>query len=246
MNKLNQELHIDYKYFKKVILILVIFSYIIGQKIVYIDNNTVNAFEFIIIMLSNQHYLIYCMALIFLFIIIGNLKYQNNIIVLSRFKTYKLYFLERILNNLVICIQIVLLQVIMALVIVLPKLKIVNSFNENTNDEILKVFSTNFSTPILAILVICSYMILGLFLFSTLLELINNTYSKGICIILIVIIYFFMTLRINSGNLDILNYFCIDNYFILSNSIYNNMSLNVILIEIAAFILIFMKVQFKN
>lgn len=246
MNKLNQELHIDYKYFKKVILILVIFSYIIGQKIVYIDNNTVNAFEFIIIMLSNQHYLIYCMALIFLFIIIGNLKYQNNIIVLSRFKTYKLYFLERILNNLVICIQIVLLQVIMALVIVLPKLKIVNSFNENTNDEILKVFSTNFSTPILAILVICSYMILGLFLFSTLLELINNTYLKGICIILIVIIYFFMTLRINSGNLDILNYFCIDNYFILSNSIYNNMSLNVILIEIAAFILIFMKVQFKN
>lgn len=212
-------------FYLNITLGLLILSFISGKNLSILNNTNISIIEFILITMSDEYYLVYGMISIFLLILLGSVGIKNDIYYIRQ-PRFIIYFIHRSIANFIFSTFFVLLHVIIIALIGITTFNISSDFNANFN--LLNIYKDNFNTPILALIIMCIYMIIGLFFITILFEFINHFVNKNITILFLIITYLSIWLGIRKPDQGKFYFIYLNNFFMIEYGIQNIISLLII------------------
>lgn len=180
--------------------------------------------EFIIAGITDHYYILYFMIIFYLFSIFKIMQNDNEII-LIRTDRYINYFVAKAISLFLISVIFVLMHVLIVAIIGYS-FNMDNRFTMNTSfynySEVIGYYSTFFKTPILAIIAILVYMILGLTFIGMVFIIANHFFNKRLVIICMIVMHILMLISLRTNVDKCLAFLFMDNYIILHHALRNN------------------------
>lgn len=218
----------------KLILGIVILSYISGKNLSILENQDLSVIEFVLFTISDNYYFSYGIITIFFLILLDYVGLKNEIYYIRQ-KKFINYFINKNIANLILSGCFVLLYVAVTTIIGLSRFKMYNTFNYNLN--ILNIYKETFNTPLISLITMCTYMILGMFFITMITEFVNYLFNKNITALFLLIIYLSIWLGIRQAdNYNNFYFIYLNNFLIFEFGI--NRLTNLISIEICTIFVI--------
>jgi len=207
------------EFFSKKIYIMVFVFCIVGLNLLQIAKVTnITYWEFIISAITDHYYILYFMIIFYLFSAFKMIE-EDNEIILIRGKKYINYFISQIISLFSISTIFTLMHffivAIMGYGLNLDNRFIMNAYYYN---EVIGVYSTYFKSPILAVVILIVYMILGLTFMGMVLMFINHFFGKRLAIIGMMVMYLLMLISLRTNIDNSLPLLFLNNYIILHHA----------------------------
>ena len=153
---------------KRKLIIFIVFAWVCGDELVLANSLDMSLFEYLLFVIGNHYYLIYFLLMSYIFFQFDIIKKETNCITI-RMNSIKRKYLCQLISVFVQTSIYIFLHIILALVIGATKLKIVNEFQTKVvegyyNDTLSLIYGYNeyFSNPLLALVAVVFYLIIGL------------------------------------------------------------------------------------
>lgn len=202
--------------FKVLFLILGCLLFGIGER----QSTNLSYQGYILTMVTDHYYLIYFMAPVFLFFIFENLT-EDMKYILIRFKTYWRFFLSKVLGIIINVIGFIAVQLSIFLILGIG-LPFNNSFELNKSSlqdmTLFKELYKHFQSPLSAILVSVSYMVLGLIVIYIISFIVNHFFSKKLASKAMITLYVLMIVGFKVPSMNSIPFLFMNNFFILHHN----------------------------
>ncbi len=241
----------------KILLIInfLILCFICGYELKQYQGININIFSYIVIILTNHYYILYCMLPIILIIIT---KYIKNIssIEIIRYKN----FFQQISKSVKIFIiflfiyslsHLILISTIGFNVFKLSSNQVI--INQTMYDELISVLNKYIyffnGNMVFAIILIVVYMVFGFTVLISLLSYINYKYGYKKTILFMILIYIFTFIGFKTEIKNILPIMCFNNFILLHHILFVDNVINFIFVVLIGVIIILFclgKINIKN
>lgn len=205
---------------KRIWIVVVIFSILIGYKLQQAKYEDISYFEFILYSLTDHYYILYFMIISYVFLIFGIINDDEEIVIIRSGKYIK-YFTSQVISFLYISTLFVLMHVLIVLIIGWG-LPFENVFRTKENHfyefEVLSAYMKYFKEPFSAALLSVIYMILGLAFISMLIKLISHFFHERFAIFSIGVAYFLMLISLRTHIDNEIPFLFLNNYLVLHHS----------------------------
>jgi len=210
------------EFLSKWIYIMIFIFSMVGLKLLQSAKvANITYWEFIISAMTNHYYILYFMIIFYLFSIFKIIEDYNEIILIRR-KKYIDYFIAQVISLLLISTIFVLIHLLIVTIMGYG-LDMNNRFIMNVNyynyNEVIGAYSMYFKSPILSVVSITVYMILGLTFMGTVLMFFNHFLGKKLVVLCMIFMYILMLISLRTDVDKFLPFLFMNNYIILHHAL---------------------------
>jgi len=213
---------------KRKLIIFIVFAWVCGDELVLANSLDMSLFEYLLFVIGNHYYLIYFLLMSYIFFQFDIIKKETNCITI-RMNSIKRKYLCQLISVFVQTSIYIFLHIILALVIGATKLKIVNEFQTKVvegyyNDTLSLIYGYNeyFSNPLLALVAVVFYLIIGLTVIGMLIYAIREIWGSKMTLICSGLLILDIMLGFKLSIRGLAEVFCVNNYFILHHVLFKN------------------------
>ena len=240
---------------RRKLIIFIVFAWVCGDELVLANSLDMSLFEYLLYVIGNHYYLIYFLLMSYIFFQFDIIKKETNCITI-RMKSIKRKYLCQLISVFVQTSIYIFLHIILALVIGGTRLKFVNEFQTRVidgyyNDTLSLIYGYNeyFSNPLLALIAVIIYLIIGLTVIGMLIYVVREILGAKITLICAGLLILDIMLGFKLGIRGLVEVFFVNNYFILHHVLFKNgwlyTSVN-ILIDVVALVGVYMVLKRKK
>ena len=215
--------NIDVFFSKKIILLIMVFSYINIENLSIAKNIGLNYWEFILNTIYNWYYIVFFMIVFFVFSILNMTKSIDSY-TLIRVEKYIKFFLSQIISLLIISFLFVMIHVLISIIMGYG-LKITNNFSTDLHDQFsytnISVLSKFFDSPVKLLIISIFYLTFGLFFIASIVLFMEQWLNKTILIISLVTAHILMNGAMKFGFDKFFPPIFINNYLIFQSALYH-------------------------
>lgn len=243
------------KNYKIFIFVICVFSFFIGDNLNYAKNTDALLFEFVLISVSDFHYLTFFALPVYCYFLFSSYS-SNPSMSVVRYQSFCVYFMNEIIPISLfaffysICPAIVatIIGIISGLPIEGRKGSLLLADSDNIIvsteleyfDKFAELIRATGSSCIISILCTVVYMSLGLIFISMMIRFMLYVLSKKVVLLSVIAAYIFDVIVVQLALDKVPSYLCLNNYFVLIDAFVNNAIATSVVIMFAVFAVIYL------
>ena len=213
---------------RRKLIIFIVFAWVCGDELVLASSLDMSIFEYLLFVIGNHYYLIYFLLMSYIFFQFDIIKKETNCITI-RMKSIKRKYLCQLMSVFVQTSIYIFLHIFLALVIGGTRLDFVNKFRTRTmdgycNDTLSLIYGYNeyFSNPLLALIAVVIYLIIGLTVVGMLIYAAREICGSKITLICAGLLIVDIMLGFKLDIRGFAGIFFANNYFILHHALFKS------------------------